>query len=197
MNLFYPHIGIEELADMAEGRFIAQHGHRQLTHLAACRQCAGELSRLERVIGEMRADEMEDAPAYAFERARGLLRMKVSPPASVLKRVMAALKFDSLQSSRAFAVRSVAAAERQLLFSAGANDLHIQIKQVEEQWVVSGQVLGPCEGGEVELAGAKATTSTRLNELCEFALNAVPEGTYVLTVRMTDIELQIPDLNLG
>jgi len=159
MNHFSPHIEIEKLADLAEGRFAANEQQTLLTHLEGCRHCSEELSRLERVLGEMRADNMEDAPAHAFDRARGLLRASIEPSASDIKQVVATLKFDSLQSSPAYGMRSGVASERQLLFSAGDTDIHLQIKQAEEQWVISGQVLGSGTGGEVELAGAEVMAS--------------------------------------
>ena len=62
-----------------------------------------------------------------------------------------------------------------------------------ESWAVTGQVLGPCAGGSAELRGAPGA----VNEVCEFALAAVPTGAYTLTLRLDDIELEVPDLRLG
>ena len=197
MSFFSPHIEIEQLADLVEGRLAADYQQTLAAHIALCRPCSEELSRVERIIAEMRDDSMEDAPAYALEKARRLLRTSIEPAPSVIKQVLATLKFDSLGSAPAFAVRSGAASDRQLMFSAGDTDIHLQIKQAEEQWVISGQVLGSCSGGEVELAGVEGMANTSLSELCEFTLDPVREGTYVLTLRTADAELKVPDLKLG
>jgi anti-sigma factor RsiW len=197
MNLIFPHLEFDKLADLAEGRLSARDQKAALAHLSRCRHCSEKLAGLERAIEMMRADAMEDAPAYAFERARKLILARVKPPASAFKQVLATLTFDSLQMAPDFGLRAGAAAERQLLFTAGENDLHLQIKQAEERWVVCGQVLGPCSGGEVEIEGASATAHASLSDLCEFTLDSIPAGTYVLTLRLSDAELKVPDLKLG
>jgi hypothetical protein len=197
MTIFSPHIEFDKLADLAEGRSAAQERQQQLNHLEQCRRCSQKLNHLKGAIETMRADKMEDAPARAIERARNLLRAHIKPAPSAIKQAIAALKFDSLQSTPAFAMRSAATSERQLLFSAGETDIHLQISQQDEQWIISGQALGECSGGEAELAGTGFTTTAPLNELCEFTLDPAPEGTYVLTLRLSDAELKVTDLKLG
>jgi len=194
MNLFSPHPEFDKLADLAEGRLADSE---TLAHLRECTQCSGKLSHLERTIEMMRTDKMEDAPAYAFERAKNLFRARTKPADSFLKQVVASLRFDSLQDSAVFATRSAATSERQLLFSAGENDLQLQINQTGGRYVVSGQMLGPCAGGQIELQGINITVKTALSDLCEFTLDSVPEGTYLLTLRLPEAELKIPDLILG
>jgi hypothetical protein len=38
--------------------------------------------------------------------------------------------------------------------------------------------------------------TTELNELCEFTFPAIPTGNYSLRVRMPDVEIEIPELEL-
>jgi hypothetical protein len=99
---------------------------------------------------------------------------------SLLRRVVAALSFDSMQPGLAYGVRSGQAAARQMLYSAGDNDLDLRVQPVGDAWVVSGQVLGACTGGRVELKGTDAEVSAVLNELCEFTLPGVAAGDYTL-----------------
>lgn len=194
MNLISPHTKFDKLTDLAEDRLQMPERDTLLAHISTCRRCSEKLRQIKRTIGMMRADTMEDAPSYAIRRASELVRTR---PTSVSKQVLALLSFDSLQGAPAFAVRSAATSERQLIFSAGENDLHLQIRQAEEQWVISGQVLGPCSGGEVELRGEMATVKTFLNDLCEFTLEPVPDGTYVLSFQLSGAQLKIPELKLG
>jgi len=111
--------------------------------------------------------------------------------------VLATLTFDSMQMTPAFGMRSGASSERQLLFAAGDNEVQLEVTQAGEAWAVSGQVLGPCAGGQVELRGPAAIAHTELNELCEFTLAPVPKGGYALTLRLSEVELEVPDLKLG
>ena len=197
MNLISPHVKLDKLADMAEGRLAPSEQDALVAHTSTCHRCSEKLSQFRLAIEMMGSDTLEDAPSYALEMANRLIRTRIKPDASVVKQVIVSLKFDSLQASPAFAVRSGANSERQLLFSAGGNDLHLQIRQAEERWVISGQVLGPCGGGMVELQGKIVTAKTSLSEVCEFTLDSVPKGTYVLTIQMSDARLKVPELKLG
>src|ERR1051325_11209729 len=173
MNSIFPHIKFEKLADLAEGRFEARERDRLVAHVSACRRCSERLDHLRRTIEMMRADTSEDAPSHAVERASHLIRTRARPASSFFKQVVASLKFDSLDASQAFGLRAGAASARQLLFSAGGNDIHLQIRPAEEQWVVCGQVLGPCNGGQVELQGTHVTAKASLSDMCEFTLDSV------------------------
>ncbi|MFL6276558.1 MAG: hypothetical protein ACJ74G_15315 [Blastocatellia bacterium] len=144
---------------------------RQARDLASCEACAAQVGRLSNVTELMRADRAEDAPRYARVNAVSRFAARRQHAASPLRRVLAALKFDSLQMTPALGVRAGAATSRQLLFSAGNNELHLQVAPAGEAWQVTGQVLGPCAGGAVELRGATATVRAALDDLCEFALS--------------------------
>ncbi|HWW77137.1 MAG TPA: hypothetical protein VNZ44_17170, partial [Pyrinomonadaceae bacterium] len=155
MRLTPQHIPFARLADMAEGRLTAQESAEasaeERAHLAACARCAGEAERLGRLTALMRADASEDAPAEALA---GVLRMFRAHAATataepgLLRRLVAALTFDSTHLQPAFGVRSgQPAPARQLLFSAGDYDVDLRLAPGTEGWTVSGQVLGPCRGG--------------------------------------------------
>jgi anti-sigma factor RsiW len=191
------HIEFATLADFSEGRLGAAESSAVQAHLSGCADCAGQAARLGAVTGLMRNDATEDAPRYARAAVAALFRARRQPAPSPLRRVLAALKFDSLQMTPALGVRSGAAAARQLLFSAGDIELHLQISPAAEKWQVTGQVLGPCAGGEVELRGAGETLSAALNELCEFTLAPLAAGVYALALRLGELELEVPELAIG
>jgi anti-sigma factor RsiW len=193
------HIQFATLADFIENRLGAADNADVREHLAACAACAGQAARLREVTGLMRADQMEDPPQAAVARAINLFHSRPKPieKESPVRRVLAALQFDSLQMAPAFGLRSGATTERQLLFSAGENELQLQIASAGEAWQVTGQVLGPCQGGEAELRGATKTVRAPLNDLCEFVLAPMAEGDYSLMLRLDQFELEIPELKLG
>jgi anti-sigma factor RsiW len=202
MNITSQHISFARLVDLAEGRLPDGESASSLLHISACSRCAGELSRIEKTINLMRTDTAEDAPRDVRFNALNLFRERVtSAKPSVVERIRAALRFDSLQTATAFGVRSGQAAARQMLYSAGDYELDLRVALSGEAWVVSGQVLGECAGGEVELhsateESASVNVQTQLNELCEFALPPVADGTYTLRLRLSDMEVEVPDIRL-
>lgn len=206
MKLTTQHIPFARLADVAEGRIAAEDSAATERHLADCARCSRQLSELGRVTALMRADDSVDAPREVLSdtirmfRAR---RAKESAP-GLLRRVLATLSFDSSALRPAFGVRTgQAAPARQMLFSAGGFDVDLRLAEGAEGWTVSGQILGAsCEGsGRVEAWAAADDTQlvagADLNDLCEFTLPPVAKGAYTLRVRLAEIEVEIPGLDLS
>jgi hypothetical protein len=114
-----------------------------------------------------------------------------------LRHIIAILTFDSRQAGPAFGVRSLHASSRQLLYSAQETDLDLRITVQNDECVVAGQVIRDgCVGGLVEISGAAGSAAANLNELCEFTLPAIPLGNYSLRVKMPDVQIEIPELEL-
>jgi hypothetical protein len=201
MSLIPKHISFARLADLVEGRLSSDEARDDRAHLDLCARCSEQAAQLGRVTQIMRADTSEDAPRDAIFGAIAMFRARPQAVAApnLLRRIVAALSFDSSALAPAFGVRSgQSAPARQLLFSAGEFDVDLRLASGGEGWTVSGQVLGPCDGGEVELgeAGRDAVSSAALNDLCEFTLPPVPEGSYALRLRLNELEIEIPDLSL-
>ena len=66
MDDWTKHLSFALLADFAEGRTAPDDEAR--AHLAACRQCAGELAWLSETLQLLRARELEEPPAAALAR---------------------------------------------------------------------------------------------------------------------------------
>jgi hypothetical protein len=203
MNHLSEHLSFAQLADAAERREAAAGGlEAALTHAAGCASCGAQLARLEHLVALMRSDAAEDAPRDVVSSAVGLFRRRdAEERSSVVGRILAALSFDSWQSAPAYGLRSgeAAPAARHLMFTAGERDLSLHIAPSGEAWAVAGQVLGEglaCVGGEAVLQGEMGTTRASLNELCEFTLPAVASGSYTLFLRLNDIEVEVPTIDL-
>lgn len=200
MRLTRSHIPFERLAELAEGRLAGEDERAARAHLADCAGCSEQASQLARLTALMRADASEDAPRDVLMNAVGLFRARRPEPEAapgLLRRLVASLTFDSSTLTPSFGVRSgLAAPARQLLFSAGDFDVDLRLAPGGEGWTVSGQVLGPCEGGEVEVAAGGRAARAGLNDLCEFTLPPVPEGVYTLRLRVGKVEVEIPELSL-
>ncbi len=201
MNILSHHIPFATLVDLSEGRLPAEGRAELVAHMSSCSRCAAQAARMEQTIELMRADKSEDAPSHLLARTIRLFRARAANAAapSGLRRILAALSFDSEQRLPAFGVRAgQPAPARRLLFNAGENDIDVRIKARGEEWIVSGQVFGKCSGGaDIELRGATEVTRGQLNDLCEFTFPAVSAGMYTLRLRLGDAEIEIPDIELG
>jgi hypothetical protein len=155
------------------------------------------------------AEKLADAPPGWIDAAVAL--WKVAPrraagrgAPTLLKRLAAALTFDSWAAAPlALGVRSMALDQRHLLFSAQGRDIDLRINAAANQFSISGQVLGPDEQGEFELArhgegpGAAAPRTVPLDALGEFRIDGVARGTYQLTLRAGAEEIVLPPIAVG
>jgi len=187
------HISLETLADIAEDRVEGAALSAALAHVSTCSACDDILRRLRQLILTMKSDRAVDVPRDVLQSAINIF----SPSPSPLRRVVAILTFDSRSASPAFGMRSIHTASRQLLYSAQETDLDLRITVQNGECIVAGQIMRDgCSGGVVEISGANGSSAASLNELCEFTLPAVPVGNYSLMVRMLDVEIEIPELEL-
>lgn len=197
MHIFQTHLPFSLLADIAEGRAAPDADAR--SHLAACPTCAENLAWLSRLIGLMRADASEEPAPLAVGAVKALFRAR--PPRSAQRPALltALLRFDSARSAPAFGLRSAAAAERQLLFSAGPYDVDLRVVPAGERWSVSGQLLGDpgSAHGHAEMLGHADAAHAELNAQSEFALRPLLPGRYTLTIRIADQAIVLPDVELS
>ena len=192
------HTSFASLLDIADRRTPADA--EAAAHLATCRTCTEELQRLEDLVGLMTQDESVDAPRDVLAYAINIFNQRnVDRKPSLVQRIVAALSFDSFDRAPAFGVRSGEAAARQLVYSAGESDLDLRIEQQErDRWTIAGQILGEqCAGGEIKLTGKNESASALLNDQCEFTLPAVPAGNYELVLRLADVEIEVPRIEVG
>jgi hypothetical protein len=192
------HIPFAELADLAEKRTAGDNRSAAASHLADCSVCAQQLDRLGHVFELMRTDTSTDAPRDVLAYAVNIFRPAESSQPSILRRLVAALSFDSSSNpAPAFGVRAGQATSRQLLYTAEENDIDIRITSEGESWIVAGQVLGEgCVGGRIEIEGEGELATADLNDLCEFTLPPVPAGSYAVRLRLGSAEVEIPKLEL-
>ncbi len=196
MNMPTTHIQFAKLADLVEGRLLPPERAGVEQHVATCAQCSADVQWLRRTLDLMHTDASEDAPAHVVAHAVRLFRSP-QPAPSPLRRILAALQWDSGHMEPSFGVRSGAVAARQLLLNAGPYDVDLRIRPEGSAWVVAGQVLGPSAHGRVMLHSAAKAAETDLNAQSEFVLPVVPEGSYTLTLRLADAAITFEQLELG
>lgn len=188
------HISLEILADIAENRVTGPALEAAMAHVRSCSDCDDTLRQLQHVVVMMRTDTAEDAPHDLLRSAINLFGLESQTP---VRRIIAVLTFDSRTDRSAFGMRSIRTASRQLLYSAQDADLDLRVSVQNEECILSGQIIREgCKGGLVEISGATGSAEATLNELCEFTLPPMPVGNYSLKVRMPDVEIEIPELDL-
>jgi len=144
----------------------------------------------------MSTDDAQDVPRDVLLKAIGLFRT-ADRRESLAKRMVAVLSFDSLSLAPAFGTRSGQTDARQLIYSAGDSDIDLHVSTNDKQWIIAGQLLGKtCVNGKVELDGEGVSFSSQLDESCEFQLPAVSSGHYRLRILLSDIELEVPRIEL-
>ena len=187
------HISLEILADIAEDRVAGAILEAALAHVSTCSECDHTLRRLRQLIRTMKSDRAADVPRDVLLSTINIF----SPSQSPLRRVVAILTFDSRSTNPAYGMRSLHNSSRQMLYSAQETDLDLRITVLNDECIVAGQIMRDgCTGGVVEISGATGSAETSLNDLCEFTLPAVPVGHYSLKIRMLDVEIEIPQLEL-
>jgi hypothetical protein len=199
------HPSFDRLADLADKRLSFDEQIRTQDHVADCQQCADTLASIRRAIGLMRDYDAVDAPPHVIDKLLPLLRQHRSPARgmddevgqpSLRQRILAALRFDSLQQP-APALRAGQPTTRQMLFEAGQYDVDVRIAPSANAWTVSGQVLGPHTGGQIKLRGPAIAMQTELSALNRFRLPQIPAGRYTLSLHLDAAEVEIVDLEVG
>ena len=188
------HISFDILVDIAEDRAAGAELAAAMVHVSSCSDCDDILRQLQHLIVMMRTDRSEDAPAELVR----LAMTSFSPARKMpVRRIIAVLTFDSRKAGSALGMRSIRTASRQLLYSAQDTDVDLRISVQNEECVLSGQIIREgCHEGHVEISGVSGSAVASLNELCEFTLPPIPVGNYSLKVRMPDVEIEIPELEL-
>ncbi len=138
-------------------------------------------------------------------------RPAASPLRQMLHKVVAALRFDSASvAPAASGLRgawggAMATADvRHLLFSAKGRDIDLRVSPGDGGCSLSGQVLGPDEGGRVELAGhlragsppPPPTRHAGIDLLGEFHVDDIVPGTYVLTLFVGRDPIVLPPIDI-
>jgi anti-sigma factor RsiW len=204
------HLTFEQICDLALGDATPDGAASLNAHLRACPQCEVEFARTRQLVGAMKTDATEDAPAYAIAailrafdehqaKSHRAAAVEEESRVSTAQKILAKLSFDSARLAPSFGFRSAGApGARQLLFMTGDGSLDLRIAPRDQKWVVSGQLLGLLSaGGRAELRGAAATTETRLGAESEFEFSPVPDGIYQLHLHAEGVEVEIPDLEIG
>jgi hypothetical protein len=185
--------------DFVEDRLPATEHAEVQAHLPECARCASQATWIGYVIELVRTDDSQDAPSHVLNRAYRLLRTHrlTSSDSRARRRVVATLRLDSAWQPFAAGLRAGRSNARQFLYDIGDDkDLEVRVEPSNAGWTVAGQILGACTPGEVVVEGAADHVAAELNDICEFSLPPLPAGVYSLILRLEDVEVEVPRLEL-
>lgn len=150
----------------------------------------------------LRRAALDEAPPAAV-RARvialdGTLPRLAGRAGAAVRRLIAAALPDVTASpfAPALGVRGAAATGRQWLFKAEECEIDLRATPRGEAWSLAGQLFGAAQAERVLLDGP-CRASAQLGPTCEFGFAALPAGRYTLTVQGRDLEVVIPQFDLG
>ena len=124
---------------------------------------------------------LPDAPAAWLRRAEAIW-----PATGIVDLVRAVLSLDSWADVLP-AVRAGGSPSRQLLFTTNARDVDVRIVQDAQGWTLEGQVLGPTEGGSLDvLSDGMPVHFIEFDDIGAFHIEGVVAGRY-------DVVLDFPD----
>jgi hypothetical protein len=154
---------------------------------------------LAHIINRMANDNSVNAPADAIAYAKNLYRTRsTAAQPSALRRILAVLQMDLAPNKAAFGERSGSTGTaRQMLFNAGENAIELRVLPEASKAQLQGQVLGEgFSGAELTLSGSDIFRRIVIGELSEFEMADVPKGYYTLTIRSSEKEIVIEDVDI-
>lgn len=156
-----------------------------------------EEKKIEKIVELMQRDNSVNAPDDAIKWAKNLYLAR-EPKPSLVRRIVAVLQADLLPNRTVAGERSASATQaRQMFFTAGDTGVDLRITGSKKAYEVQGQILGSgFENGSVILHGDAGEYGVRVDQSSMFNLTGIREGTYHLTVRGRNVEVEIENIEL-
>ena len=154
---------------------------------------------LNKITNLMQTDDSADAPADAIQWSKNLFRARaVQPKESFVQKVLAVLQMDLSPNKAVFGERSASVSQaRQMLFTAGDNQIDLRISPVNKGFKVAGQILGEgFAGTEVKIFNENKKFTAKSNDLGEFAFEKISKGTYTLSIIFKDKEIVLENIEI-
>lgn len=196
----------ERLIDYLDSLLPEAEATAVATHLATnCTACAETRDWYQQVHTVAKTDDSVEPPAWVVKRALRLFETEGHRPGLVarLGQAMASLVFDSFSRPALAGVRSTETANRQLLYSAGDYSIDLQIVPSDDAHAdMIGQLLRENEatfesvsGLKLEIErGGKVLFSVITDEMGEFRVSGIAQGTYDLRVELPEGSITVSDL---
>ena len=198
-----PHIEIEKITDFVVGRMDDEELKEVSAHLAGCPSCAILKMRLEKTIGLMKSDTLEEVPAHIYERTLDLLKQRPaavkSEKESIVKKIFGSLVSAASDFTPVFGLRSgQPELIQKLKLSADDFEINLQISAKDENVRVFGELFSRIIADKAVLQNAETEISAAVNDLGEFSFTNIPKGTYKLFIILSETaEIEFPEITIG
>jgi hypothetical protein len=168
------------------------------THLVDCQECSEVKQEFQVLTMQLRQDSTFEPPPELVQWGVDLFQPMMQPEKSGLRKIIAALVFDTFDQPMLEGVRRVGAPPRQLLFRAGDVDVDVKIESMEanDRITLVGQVLSSAtkffDNTPVKLESHGIVRyRTRTNVVGEFSFDEVPKDTYHLSVDLPEGQITL------
>src|SRR6266404_4828860 len=122
------HLSTDNLITYIDGRTLAAEKPAVEQHLSVCGECAGLRQELQSLVSHLQQDSAYEPPADVLQWGVVLFQPVMQPGSEgKVRRIIAALVFDTFEEPALAGVRRVGVLFRQLLFRAGDVDVDVKI----------------------------------------------------------------------
>ena len=193
------HINAEDLVDYMDGRVSGEGKLAVESHLSECSDCGELKNELGLLVLRLQEDTTFEPPAELVQWGVNLFQPLLQPSTGgKLRKLIAALVFDTFDQPLLAGVRRVGAPPRQLLFRAGDVDVDVKIESMEANYRITlvGQVLSTTakffDNTPVKLESHGIVRyRTMTNLVGEFSFDEVPQDTYHLSVDLPEGQITL------
>ncbi len=192
------HLTVENIMDYMDGMGTDVEKSTVETHLVDCKECSEVKQEFQVLAMQLREDSAFEPPAELVQWGVDLFQPVMQPEKSGLRKIIAALVYDTFDQPMLAGVRRVGAPPRQLLFRAGDVDVDVKIESMEtnDRITLVGQVLSSAtkffDNTPVKLESHGIVRyRTRTNVVGEFSFDEVPKDTYHLSVDLPEGQITL------
>jgi hypothetical protein len=193
------HLAVENLLTYIDGLTPDTDKPTVEQHLTSCGDCSELRFELQGLVAHLQRESSCEPPVEVVQWGVELFQPVIQPASgSRIRKIIAALVFDTFDQPALAGIRRVGAPPRQLLFRAGDVDVDVKIEAMEanDRITLVGQVLSSgakfFDNTPVKLESHGIVRyKTRTNLVGEFSFDEVPKDTYHLSVDLPEGQITL------
>jgi hypothetical protein len=193
------HLSVENLMSYVDGQTAPTEKPAIEQHLNSCSECLELRQELQNLVSQLQNDSINEPPSHLVQWGIDLFQPVMQPSSGGrIRKIIAALVFDTFEQPALAGIRRVGAPPRQLLFRAGDVDVDVKIESLEanDRITLVGQVLSSgakfFDNTPVKLESHGIVRyKTRTNIVGEFSFDLVPKDTYHLSVDLPEGQITL------
>lgn len=188
------HLSSESALDLIDGRLPKDEEVFWNQHVKTCEACSNQVRQWREMRVALRRSHLKSAPEADVHAAIGIFRPRPEASRSGLRRILAAVRFDSFFEPALAGARGSASASRQVVLQAEDFDIHLKIWGEPGHKQVLGQLLSrsgePCTDARFRLLShSEELDTTTADETGEFSFADIPEGEWSLQADLPNLTI--------